>query len=62
MNVVLPGFDKHGRVVVVQRLNLADPKRHKPDDVMRACSMITDLWIGPYSQLQGDVRKTGTNN
>ncbi len=54
MSVVLPGFDKNGRIVVVQRLNLADPKANKPDDVMRVCSMITDIWL-KNSSMQGDV-------
>ncbi len=24
---------------------MADPKKHKPDDLMRVCSMITDVWL-----------------
>lgn len=50
----MPGFDKHGRVVVLQRLNLADPKQHKPDDVVRVSSMIMETWLSK-SSLQSSV-------
>ncbi len=56
MNVALPGYDKKGRKVVVQRFNIADPKRFTPDELMRVSCMITDIWV-KNADKQTEVKK-----
>ncbi len=41
----LPGYDKHGRKVILQRLSLIDPTRCKPEDAMRVNAMITETFF-----------------
>ncbi len=60
MNVTLPGYDKKGRKVVVQRFNIADPKRFTPDELMRVSSMITDIWM-KNADKQTEVKMKTTN-
>ncbi len=42
---MLPGYDKHGRRVFVQRLSIADPSVYKPSEVLKASLMVGDITI-----------------
>jgi len=55
IHIVLPGYDRHGRKVVVQRLSLVDPSRVGPDDSIRVTSMISELVFKEPSDLQANV-------
>ena len=43
VNIMLPGYDRHGRRVFVQRLSIADPAEYKPADVMKVRQPREDL-------------------
>ncbi len=42
---MLPGYDRHGRRVFVQRLSIADPSLYKPADVLKVSLMVGDVTI-----------------
>ncbi len=56
LSVVVPGYDRKGRKVVIQRFNRADPKRFTPDQLMKVNCMITDVWMTKSSK-QSDVSR-----
>lgn len=41
----LPGTDHNGRPVMVSRPGVFDPHATKLDDMVRACSMLFDVWM-----------------
>ncbi len=42
---MLPGYDKKGRRVFVQRLSIADPNKYKNADVLKVSLMVGDVTI-----------------
>ncbi len=42
---MLPGYDKKGRRVFVQRLSIADPKKYTNADVLKVSLMVSDVTI-----------------
>ena len=43
LSVPIAGYDKHGRKVIIQRYNLADPSKAQPEEVIRAGQLILDV-------------------
>ena len=41
----LPGYDKHGRKVLLQRFAVTDPNKATFDDIMRVNSMQTEVLL-----------------
>ncbi len=52
--ISMPGYDKHGRKVMVYRPQLADPKKYSADDMGRIMDLATDLWTN-LSEHQKEV-------
>ena len=47
--MMIPGYDKHGRRVFIQRLSIADPHKYKYPDVLKVSLMNGDITISDFT-------------
>ena len=61
VNVMLPGYDKHGRRVFIQRLSIADPHKYKYPDVLKVSLMNGDITISDFT-FQDEAKRRSFKN
>lgn len=54
--MVLPGYDKHGRKVILQRLSLVDPSKYSPETVQRVVYMTMESGMQDTTDFQVSMK------